>query len=110
MSDTIKLVNDLRHELIRQIILVFVHTKLYVMLFLVKIQLRYKMHVLESSLKHSLSDRNMVQILDKFFFQLIFLSRDVKTLHEGQRARSVPHLTGELNVRHHERPDVVDQN
>lgn len=106
----IKLVSDLKHVLIHQIVPLFERIMLYEMLFLITTQLRYKTHVLESSLRHNLSDQNKGQILNKFFFQSTSRFRDVGILHEDQHVQLVPHSTEELIVVRREPLDVADRN
>lgn len=110
MNDRTKLVSDLKHVLIHQIIPLSVRIMLYVMLFLVTTRLRYKTHVLESSLRRNLSDQNKEQILGKFFFQSTSRYHDVRTLHEDQHVQLVHHSIEELIVIRREPLDVVDQN
>jgi len=110
MNDRTKLVSDLKHVLIHQIVPLFERIMLYEMLFLVTTQLRYKTHVLGSSLRHNLSDRNKGQILSKFFFQSTSRFRDVRILHEDQHVQLIHHSIEELIVVHREPLDVVDQN
>jgi hypothetical protein len=66
------------------------------MWFLIGIQQIYKMRVLVSSWKHSLTYRNRVLILNRFFFQLTSLSPYVKIQHEGPRVLLIHRLVERL--------------
>jgi hypothetical protein len=63
-----------------------------------------------SSLKHNLDDRNTVTILNNSYSQLIFLSLDVKNLHEDLLVQPVLRLVLQQDEVLHEMPDVVVQN
>ena len=109
MNDTLKLINGLVPWLARQTALLFVHTKLYAKLFLVKTQQLCKKHALGSSLKHSLTYQNKVRTLNRYVFQLIFQYLCAKNPREGLRALLVHHLAELPNAERHVLQDAEGQ-